>query len=108
VIAMKHVVIILVSSNPKNVNELLFCLTASIISLICIAITDNTSTRIRLNSSNVHHAPVPHSPLKNLHMAMWSIELEQFMTTHWIASAFARSFTDSVLPVPAGPSGPPP
>jgi len=70
--------------------------------------TDNTSAKILLNSSKQHHAPVPHNPLKNLHMAIWSIEELQLNTWHWIAIALAKSLTDSVLPVPAGPSGPPP
>jgi len=28
---------------------------------------------------------------------------EQLKTTHYLARPFAKSFTDSVLPVPAGP-----
>ena len=33
---------------------------------------------------------------------------EQLKTTHCIAIALAKSLVDSVLPVPAGPSGAPP
>lgn len=33
---------------------------------------------------------------------------EQLKTMHCIANALAKSLTDSVFPVPAGPSGAPP
>jgi len=33
---------------------------------------------------------------------------EQLKTTHYLASALARSLVDSVFPVPAGPYGAPP
>ena len=33
---------------------------------------------------------------------------EQLNTRHYLAKAFAKSFIDSVLPVPAGPEGAPP
>jgi hypothetical protein len=36
------------------------------------------------------------------------MESEQLNTTHCLANAFARSFVDYVLPVPAGPAGAPP
>lgn len=36
------------------------------------------------------------------------MESEQLNTTHYLARALARSFVDSVLPVPAGPYGAPP
>jgi len=61
-----------------------------------------------LNSSKQHHAPEAASPLKNLATIKWSISSEQLKTTHYLASALARSFVDSVLPVPAGPAGAPP
>jgi hypothetical protein len=38
----------------------------------------------------------------------WSISSEQLKTTHYFANALAKSFVDSVLPVPAGPIGAPP
>jgi hypothetical protein len=72
------------------------------------AITDNTSILIRLNSSKHAHAPALANPLKNLPTIIKSIESEQLNTTHYFANAFAKSFVDSVLPVPAGPAGAPP
>jgi hypothetical protein len=36
------------------------------------------------------------------------MESEQLNTTHCLAKALAKSLTDSVLPVPAGPAGAPP
>jgi len=33
---------------------------------------------------------------------------DQLKTTHYFATPFAKSFTDYVLPVPAGPAGDPP
>ena len=33
------------------------------------------------------------------------MESEQLNTTHYLANALARSFVDSVFPVPAGPEG---
>ena len=36
------------------------------------------------------------------------MESEQLNTTHYLAKALAKSFVDSVLPVPAGPAGAPP
>ena len=70
--------------------------------------TESTSRSILLNSSKQHHAPEAARPLKNLAIAMKSRPSEQLNTTHYTAIAFARSLTDSVLPVPAGPSGAPP
>lgn len=67
--------------------------------------TDNTSTWILLNSSKQHQAPADASPLKNLATIKWSIPSEQLNTTHYLAKAFAKSFVDSVFPVPAGPAG---
>jgi len=63
---------------------------------------------IRLNSSKQHQAPDAARPLKNLATIRWSISSEQLKTTHYLARALARSFVDSVLPVPAGPAGAPP
>jgi len=108
VMLMNAVYTSLVPSYSKNVNSVFFPLIASFICVICIAITESTSAKIRLNSSKQHQDPVPQSPLKNLHIAIWSMELEQLKTTHCIAHALAKSLTDSVFPVPAGPSGPPP
>lgn len=69
---------------------------------------ESTSRSIRLNSSKQAHAPEAASPLKNLAIARKSSPSEQLKTTHCFASALARSFVVSVLPVPAGPSGAPP
>ena len=66
----------------------------------CCAMTDNTSTLMRLNSSKQHQPPAAARPLKNLPMAMKSKPSEQLKTTHMTATALARSFTVSVLPVP--------
>ena len=63
---------------------------------------------ILLNSSKHAHAPALARPLKNLATIIWSIPSEQLNTTHYFAKAFARSFVDSVFPVPAGPAGAPP
>ena len=70
--------------------------------------TDNTSILIRLNSSKQAQAPAEASPLKNFPTIIKSIESEQLNTTHYFANALARSFVDSVFPVPAGPAGAPP
>jgi hypothetical protein len=74
----------------------------------CIAITERTSIPILLNSSKQAQAPAPASPLKNLASIVYSISGEQLKTTHYLASALARSLVVSVLPVPAGPAGAPP
>lgn len=70
--------------------------------------TLRTSILIRLNSSKHAQAPAEASPLKNLPTIIKSIESEQLNTTHYLAKALAKSFVDSVLPVPAGPAGAPP
>ena len=46
--------------------------------------------------------------LKNFPNDIKSNPSEQLNTTHCLATALARSFVVSVLPVPAGPSGAPP
>lgn len=63
---------------------------------------------IRLNSSNHAHAPADARPLKNVPTIVNVIPYEQLNTTHCFAMPFAKSFTDYVLPVPAGPAGAPP
>ena len=63
---------------------------------------------ILLNSSKQAQAPEDARPLKNFATIMWSIPSEQLNTTHYLARALARSFVDSVFPVPAGPAGAPP
>jgi len=72
------------------------------------AMTESTSTLMRLNSSKQHHAPEADRPLKNLAIMRWSMPSEQLKTTHCFARALAKSLVDSVLPVPAGPAGAPP
>jgi len=44
-------------------------------------------------------------PQKSHSIILYSIYSEQLNTTHWIPKLFARSFVDSVFPVPAGPAG---
>ena len=70
--------------------------------------TDKTSIFMRLNSSKQHQAPDAASPLKKVATIVWVMSPEQLNTTQCLANAFARSFVDSVLPVPAGPAGAPP
>jgi hypothetical protein len=67
--------------------------------------TDNTSNSIRLNSSKQLQAPDDANPLKNLAIECTFNPSEQLNTTHFIAIHLPRSLVDSVLPVPAGPSG---
>ena len=67
--------------------------------------TESTSTSIQLNSSRQVQAPVIHRPQKSLSITVYSICSEQLNTTHYIPSDFAKSFVDSVFPVPAGPAG---
>lgn len=69
------------------------------------AITDKTSTSIRLNSSKQDHAPCCAKPLNNLDINLYSIYSEQLNTMQNIPNTFAKSLVDSVLPVPAGPAG---
>lgn len=76
--------------------------------MICNATTESTSVSILLNSSKQHHDPEPAKPLKNLYIAYAVRPSEALKTTQYMPQAFARSFTVSVLPVPAGPSGAPP
>ena len=61
-----------------------------------------------MNSSKHDHAPADANPLKNFAIAWVFNPSPQLNTMHWIATALAKSFVDSVLPVPAGPSGAPP
>lgn len=70
--------------------------------------TERTSKSILLNSSKQDHAPEEVSPLKNLAIAWVFKPSPQLKTIHYTATALAKSFTDSVFPVPAGPSGAPP
>lgn len=65
--------------------------------------TESTSISILLNSSKHDQAPPCASPEKNLPIIFTSNPSEQLKTTHWIASAFAKSLVVSVFPVPAGP-----
>jgi len=61
-----------------------------------------------LNSSKQLHAPNIASPLKNFAIEYMFNPSEQLKTRHYVANNFAKSFTDSVFPVPAGPNGDPP
>jgi hypothetical protein len=63
---------------------------------------------ILLNSSKQIQEPEAARPLKKEVIIIISIVGEQLNTTHYFANALARSFVDSVLPVPAGPAGAPP
>lgn len=67
--------------------------------------TDNTYISILLNSSKHDHAPCWASPLNNLFIMLAVIWSEQLNTIQSRPRALAKSFVDSVLPVPAGPAG---
>jgi hypothetical protein len=60
---------------------------------------------ILLNSSKQAHAPCCARPLNNLFIILAVIWSEQLNTIQSLPSALAKSFVDSVLPVPAGPAG---
>jgi len=98
---------ILISDSSKMISGSLFALALKRMRSY-YAITESTSMLILLNSSKHAQAPALARPLKNLATIMWSIPSEQLNTTHYLARALARSFVDSVLPVPAGPAGAPP
>lgn len=67
--------------------------------------TDKTSISILLNSSKQAQAPCCASPEKSL-LIIWAvIWSEQLKTMQTRARPLARSFVDSVFPVPAGPAG---
>ena len=70
--------------------------------------TDKTSVSIRLNSSKQHQQPEEANPLKNLLIPWILIPSVQLNTLHMTPTHLDKSFTDSVFPVPAGPSGAPP
>ena len=83
-------------------------LTSVWIYIIYWAITESTSTSIRLNSSKHAHAPQHARPAKNFAITItshWSLQLN---TMHYFATDLARSWMVSALPVPAGPYGAPP
>ena len=71
-------------------------------------ITDKTSTLILLNSSKQDQAPTTAIPDKYRPIVEISTLSEQLNTKHLIYKALDKSFTVSVLPVPAGPEGQPP
>lgn len=73
-----------------------------------MAITDNTSISIMLNSSKQAQAPHCANPLNIFAIVLVSKFSLQLNTTHYIATAFAKSLTVSVFPVPAGPYAHPP
>ena len=60
------------------------------------------------SSHSYQNPPTCASPLNILPMDLKSRPSEQLMTMTYIARDFPRSFTVSVLPVPAGPLGLPP
>jgi len=60
---------------------------------------------ILLNSSRHAQQPDWISPEKILAIILYSTYSEQLNTMHYKPSPFARSFVDSVFPVPAGPAG---
>ena len=70
--------------------------------------TDKTSVSILLNSSKQHQQPEDAKPLKNFDIPWILIPSVQLKTLHITPTHFDKSLTDSVLPVPAGPSGAPP
>ena len=86
-------------SVPSNMNLLTPWLMATWMLWICWAITESTSSSMRLNSSKQAHAPAWAKPLKNLPMALKSRPSEQLNTTHCLATALAKSLQVSVLPV---------
>jgi hypothetical protein len=61
-----------------------------------------------LNSSKHPQNPVYTNPENIIPIAYLSNVSPQLVTTHLSAKLLARSFTVSVLPVPAGPAGAPP
>ena len=67
--------------------------------------TDKTSISILLNSSRQLHAPYWQSPENNLFIIIAVIYSEQLNTIQSRPNPLAKSFVDSVLPVPAGPAG---
>lgn len=64
-----------------NTNRGFICSLASRISSNYCAITDSTSTSMRLNSSRQLHAPDYTSPEKSLAIILYSIYSEQLKTT---------------------------
>ena len=60
---------------------------------------------ILLNSSKQAQAPCWANPLKSLFIIPAVIWSEQLKTMQSLPNPFAKSFVDSVLPVPAGPAG---
>ena len=95
-------------SRPSNMKRSACTLYASWMVSTCCAMTLSTSMSMRLNSSKHAHAPDWATPEKNWLIVLAVKSGPQFMTTHWRASALARSLVVSVLPVPAGPAGAPP
>ena len=75
---------------------------------ICCDTADRMRSSSRLNSSKQPHAPTWHSPRKMRPMAWKSKDSSQLNTRQKRPSSDASIFTDSVLPVPAGPNGLPP
>ena len=75
---------------------------------ICVATTDRVGSLIRLNSSKQPQSPLWQRPLKIFAISLNVYSGEQFVTTTYKPRVRPRSFTVSVLPVPAGPAGEPP
>jgi hypothetical protein len=70
-----------------------------------VAITDNTSESIRLNSSKQIQHPVVTYPMNNFSSILISFDSEQLNTIQNFPKILARSLILSVFPVPAGPAG---
>lgn len=93
---------------PSKSNVSLFYVIASNIIFIYIAITDNTSISILLNSSKQPQNPVITNPSNKSFIFFTSIPSLQLYTNTNLPKFLPKSFTVSVLPVPAGPYGLPP
>ena len=74
----------------------------------CCATADSAPSSNRLNSSKQPHAPVLQRPRSNRPVAPRSKASSQLKTTTCRPHKAPSARTDSVLPVPAGPTGLPP
>ena len=95
-------------SLPSKTKVLTPALIASRTTLTCVETTDKTSMEILLNSSKHPQKPVWARPLKIRAVVSMSICSEQLLTITPKPKFLPKSFTVSVLPVPAGPAGAPP
>ena len=69
---------------------------------------DNCSSKSLLNSSKQPQAPHLTNPINILPILLKSIPSSQLNTKTYLPKVYPKAFTDSVLPVPAGPYGFPP